>query len=35
VAERVLADLDADLHAVLGPRNRDALVKALKGVMEL
>ena len=35
VAEQVLDDLDGDLREVLGPRNRDALTKALKGVMEL
>jgi DNA-binding MarR family transcriptional regulator len=35
VAERVLDDLDRELLDVLGPRNHDALVTALKGVMEL
>jgi len=35
VAERVLDDLDRELRDVLGTRNHDALVKALKGVMEL
>ena len=35
VAEGVLDDLDRQLGEVLGPRNRDALVKALKGVIEL
>lgn len=35
VAERVLDDLDRELRDVLGPRNRDALVTALKGVLEL
>ena len=35
VAERVLDDLDRQLRDVLGARNRDALVRALKGVMEL
>jgi DNA-binding MarR family transcriptional regulator len=35
VAERVLDDLDRELRGVLGPGNHDALVKALKGVMEL
>ena len=34
-AEKVLDDLDRELREALGPRNRDALVKALKGVMEL
>jgi DNA-binding MarR family transcriptional regulator len=35
VAERVLDDLDRQLRDTLGSRNREALVKALKGVMEL
>ena len=35
VAERVLDDLDRELREVLGPRSHDALIKALKGVMEL
>ena len=35
VAEHVLDDLDRQLRDALGSRNRDALVKALKGVMEL
>jgi len=35
VAEQVLGDLDRQLRDELGPSNRDALVKALKGVMEL
>jgi hypothetical protein len=35
VAEQVLAELDRKLRDALGSRNRDALVKALKGVMEL
>jgi DNA-binding MarR family transcriptional regulator len=35
VAEDVLDGLDRELRDALGPRNRDALVKALKGVMEL
>jgi DNA-binding MarR family transcriptional regulator len=34
-AEEVLAELDATLAQSLGTRNRDALVRALKGVMEL
>jgi DNA-binding MarR family transcriptional regulator len=35
VAEQVLADLDARVVQVLGIRKRDALVEALKGVMDL
>jgi DNA-binding MarR family transcriptional regulator len=35
VAEDALAELDRELVAILGPRRRDALVEALKGVMEL
>ena len=35
VAERVLDDFDRELRSVLGPRNHDALVTALKGVLEL
>jgi DNA-binding MarR family transcriptional regulator len=35
VAEEVLAELDDDVVAALGQRNRDALIRALKGVMEL
>lgn len=35
VAERVLDDLDRELLGVLGPRNHEALIQALKGVMEL
>jgi DNA-binding MarR family transcriptional regulator len=35
VAMQVLDDLDRELRDALGPRNRDALVNALKGVMEL
>jgi len=35
VAEQVLADLDRDVVATLGTRKRDALIEALKGVMEL
>ncbi len=34
-AGEVLAELDAELVASLGTRNRDALVRALKGVIEL
>lgn len=34
-AEEVLDDLDRQLREVLGPRNHDALVRALKGVMDL
>jgi DNA-binding MarR family transcriptional regulator len=34
-AKQVLRELDEELRDVLGARNRDALVKALKGVMEL
>ena len=35
VADEVLTELDARLAASLGPRNRDALTRALKGVLEL
>jgi DNA-binding MarR family transcriptional regulator len=35
VAEEVLAELDAELVRSLGTRNRDALTRALKGVMDL
>lgn len=35
VAGAVMAELDAELVAALGRRNRDALTEALKGVMEL
>jgi DNA-binding MarR family transcriptional regulator len=35
VGEDVLAELDSELVARLGSRKRDALVEALKGVMEL
>jgi DNA-binding MarR family transcriptional regulator len=35
VAEEALAELDRELVARLGRRGRDALVEALKGVMEL
>ena len=35
VAEDVLGELDALLAESLGPRNRDALVRALKGVVQL
>jgi DNA-binding MarR family transcriptional regulator len=35
VAEEALAELDRELVARLGRRRRDALVEALKGVMEL
>ena len=34
-AEEILRELDDELARVLGTRNRDALVKALKGVIEL
>jgi DNA-binding MarR family transcriptional regulator len=34
-AERVLADLDARIAAALGTRKRDALIEALKGVIDL
>jgi DNA-binding MarR family transcriptional regulator len=34
-AEAILADLDAELVRAMGTRNRDALVRALKGVIEL
>ena len=35
VVEQVLGELDARLAQSLGTRNRDALVRALKGVIEL
>jgi DNA-binding MarR family transcriptional regulator len=35
VAERVLADIDEELGASLGKRNRDALIAALRGVIDL
>ena len=35
VADEVLGELDALLAESLGPRNRDALVRALKGVVQL
>jgi len=35
VAEEILADLDEELVRSLGTRNRDALIRALKGVIEL
>lgn len=35
VAEQVIDELDRQLRDALGPRNDDALRKALKGVMEL
>ena len=35
VAEAILADLDAELVRAMGTRNRDALVRALKGVIDL
>jgi DNA-binding MarR family transcriptional regulator len=35
VAEDVLRELDAELAGALGTRNRDALVRALKGVIDL
>jgi DNA-binding MarR family transcriptional regulator len=35
VAEDVLAELDDEVVAALGQRNRDALLRALKEVMEL
>jgi len=35
VAERVTRDLDAELAAVIGTRTHHALVKALKGVIDL
>jgi DNA-binding MarR family transcriptional regulator len=35
VAEQVLGELDAALVQSMGTRNRDALVRALKGVIEL
>jgi DNA-binding MarR family transcriptional regulator len=34
-AKKVLADLDADLVRHLGPRDRTALARALRGVLEL
>jgi DNA-binding MarR family transcriptional regulator len=33
--EETLEDLDRRIVATLGPRNRDALIEALKGVMQL
>ena len=35
VAQRVLDELDHELRDALGPKNHDALIKALKGVMQL
>jgi DNA-binding MarR family transcriptional regulator len=35
VADEVLAELDAALAQALGPRDRDALMRALKGVIDL
>jgi DNA-binding MarR family transcriptional regulator len=35
VAQRVLDDLDEELELTLGHRDRGALIRALKGVMEL
>ena len=35
VAQEVLHELDAELIRSLGPRDHDALIKALKGVIEL
>ena len=35
IAEEVLGELDEELVELLGVRNRDALVRALKGVIEL
>jgi DNA-binding MarR family transcriptional regulator len=35
VAQRVAREIDAELVAVIGSRNHAALVKALKGVMQL
>jgi DNA-binding MarR family transcriptional regulator len=35
VSEEVLGDLDEALVQALGTRNRDALLQALKGVMDL
>ena len=35
VAEEALAELDQELERALGRRDRDALVRALKGVMDL
>jgi DNA-binding MarR family transcriptional regulator len=35
VAQAILADLDGEVRALLGPRQRDALVEALRGVMQL
>ena len=34
-AEAVLAELDAEIRALLGNRTHDALVQALKGLMDL
>jgi DNA-binding MarR family transcriptional regulator len=34
-ANRILGELDDELVEALGTRNRDALIKALKGVIEL
>lgn len=33
-ADRILSELDDELAEALGTRNRDALIKALKGVIE-
>ena len=35
IAHSVLAGLDAEIEAAVGPDDHDALVRALKGVMEL
>jgi DNA-binding MarR family transcriptional regulator len=35
VAQRVLEDLDEELERTLGHRDRGALIRALKGVMEM
>jgi DNA-binding MarR family transcriptional regulator len=35
VAEAVVAELDAEIRELLGPRRRDALVEALKGLIRL
>ena len=35
VAQAILAELDAEVRALLGARQRDALVEALRGVMQL
>jgi hypothetical protein len=35
VVDEILGELDAAVLAALGRRQRDALVRALKGVMEL